>query len=72
MTMIFLGIMWLTDLVGGITGANVSHMIDQLNMCYYIFADHPLLNASLFTGVLLILAAILFSKLEQEIKGGAK
>ena len=72
MTMIFLGIMWLVDVVGGLTGANVSHMIDQLNMCYYIFADHPLLNASLFTGVLLIIAAILFSKLEQEIKGGAK
>lgn len=72
MTMIFLGIMWLVDTVGYITGANVSNMIDQLNMCYYIFADHPLLNASLFTGVLLIIAAILFSKLEQEIKGGAK
>lgn len=72
MTMIFLAIMYIVDLVGGITGANVSHMIDQLNMCYYIFVDHPLLNASLFTGVLLIIAAILFSKLEQEIKGGAK
>ena len=72
MTMIFLGIMWLTDLVGGLTGANVSHIIDQLNICYYTFLDHPALNAILFTGVLLIIAAILFSKLEQEIKGGAK
>lgn len=64
--------MWLTDTIGYWTGANVSHIIDELNVCYYIFLDHPLLNAILFTGVLLIIAAILFSRLEQEIKGGVK
>lgn len=69
MTMIFLAIMYVTDMVGGLTGANVSHIIDQLNVCYYIFLDHPLLNATLFTGVLLIVAAILFSRLEREMKG---
>lgn len=69
MTMIFLGIMWIVDTVGYITGANVVHIIDVLNELYYIFLDHPALNATLFTGVLLIIAALLFSKLEQEIKG---
>lgn len=72
MTMILLGVMYVIDVFGAVTQINVSYAIDQLNICYYIFADHPLLNASLFTGVLLILAAVLFSKLEQEIKGGAK
>lgn len=72
MTMVFLGIMWLVDTVGYITGANVVHIIDVLNELYYIFLDHALLNAALFTGVLLIIAAILFSRLEQEIKGGVK
>ena len=72
MSMIFLAIMWIVDTVGYIFKINVSIMIDQLNMCYYIFLDHPALNAALFTGVLLIVAAILFSRLEQEIKGGAK
>lgn len=72
MTMIFLAIMYIVDLVGGITGANVSHMVDELNICYYIFLDHPLLNAVLFTGVLLIISAVLFSRLEKEIKGGIK
>lgn len=72
MTMVFLTIMWIVDTVGYIFKVNTSHIIDELNMCYYIFLDHPLLNVALFTGVLLIIAAILFSKLEQEIKGGVK
>ena len=72
MTMVFLGIMWIVDTVGYIFKINVSHMVDELNVCYYIFLDHPLLNAALFTGVLLIIAALLFSKIEQEVKGGAK
>lgn len=72
MTMIFLGLMDLVDLFGAVTHINVSYCIDVLNECYYIFAEHALLNAALFTGVLLIIAAILFSRLEQEIKGGAK
>lgn len=72
MTMIFLGIMWIVDTVGYIFKINTCPIIDELNVCYYIFAEHPALNATLFTGVLLIIAAILFSKLEQEIKGGVK
>lgn len=72
MTMIFLGIMWLTDVVGGITGANVSHIIDELNVCYYTFLDHPALNAVLFTAIILIICVALMSRLEQEIKGGVK
>lgn len=72
MTLYVLGLLWIVDTVGYFTGANVSHIIDTLNELYYIFLDHPLLNAVLFTGVLLIISAVLFSKLEQEIKGGAK
>ena len=72
MTMIFLGIMWLTDVFGAVTGANVSYCIDVLNQLLYICLDHPIVNCFLFTGVLLIIAAILFSRLEQEIKGGVK
>lgn len=72
MTMIFLGIMWIVDTVGYFTGANVSHIIDTLSELYYIFLDHPLLNTVLFTGILLIISAVLFSKLEKEIKGGVK
>lgn len=72
MTMVFLGIMWIVDTVGYIFKINTCPIIDELNMCYYIFSDHPALNAALFTGVLLIIAAILFSRLEKEIKGGAK
>ena len=69
MTMIFIAIMYVVDIFGAVTGANVSYTMDQLNICYYTFLDHPALNAALFTGVLLIIAAILFSRLEQEIKG---
>lgn len=72
MTLFILGLLWMVDGFGVVTGINISHIIDELNMCYYIFLDHPLLNAVLFTGVLLIISAVLFSKLEQEIKGGAK
>lgn len=72
MTLFVLGLLWIVDTVGYITGANTSHIIDTLSELYYIFSDHPLLNAVLFTGVLLIIAAILFSRLEQEIKGGVK
>lgn len=72
LSIIFLGLMDLVDLFGAVTHINVSYCIDVLNECYYIFSDHPLLNASLFTGILLIIAAILFSKIEQEIKGGVK
>lgn len=72
MTMIFLAIMWMVDGFGVVTGANVSYCIDELNMCYYIFLDHPALNAVLFTGILLIISAVLFSKLEKEIKGSVK
>lgn len=72
MTLYVLGLLWIVDTVGYITGANTSHIIDVLNELYYIFLDHPALNAVLFTGILLIISAVLFSKLEQEIKGGAK
>lgn len=72
MTMVFLGIMWIVDTVGYIFKINTCPIIDELNMCYYIFLDHPLLNAVLFTGILLIISAVLFSKLEKEIKGGVK
>lgn len=72
MTMVFLGIMWIVDTVGYIFKINTCPIIDELNMCYYIFLDHPLLNAVLFIGVLLIISAVLFSKLEKEIKGGIK
>lgn len=72
MTMVFLAIMWIVDTVGYIFKINTCPIIDELNECYYIFAEHALLNAALFTGVLLIIAAILFSRLEREIKGGVK
>lgn len=72
MTLYVLGLLWIVDTVGYITGANTSHIIDVLNELYYIFLDHPLLNTVLFTGILLIISAILFSKLEKEIKGSVK
>lgn len=72
MTMVFLGIMWIVDTVGYIFKINTCPIIDTLNELYYIFLDHPLLNAVLFTGILLIICAVLFSRLEQEIKGGVK
>lgn len=69
MTLFILSLLWIVDGFGVVTGINISHVIDELNMCYYIFLDHPLLNAVLFTGILLIISAVLFSKLEKEIKG---
>lgn len=69
MTMIFLALMWIVDGFGVVTGANTSHIIDTLSELYYIFLDHPLLNTVLFTGILLIISAVLFSRLEKEIKG---
>lgn len=72
LSIIFLGIMWIVDTVGYIFKVNTSHIIDVLNECYYIFLDHPALNAVLFTGIVLIIAAILFSRLEKQIKGGVK
>lgn len=72
MTLYVLGLLWIVDTVGYFTGANVSHIIDTLNELYYIFLDHPLLNTALFTGILLIISAVLFSRLEKEIKGGIK
>lgn len=72
MTIIFLGLMWIVDTVGYITGANVVHIIDVLNQLVYIFEEHALLNAILFTGIILIICAVLFSKLEQEIKREVK
>ena len=72
MTMIFLGIMWIVDTVGYIFKVNTCPIIDELNVCYYIFADHPALNAVLFTGIVLIISVVLLSRLEQEIKGGVK
>lgn len=72
MTLFVLGLLWIVDTTAYITGANVVHIIDILNELYYIFLDHPLLNAVLFTGILLIICAVLFSRIEQEIKGGVK
>lgn len=72
MTLYVLGLLWIVDTVGYFTGANTSHIIDVLSELYYIFEEHALLNAVLFTGILLIISAVLFSRLEQEIKGGAK
>lgn len=72
MTMVFLGIMWIVDVFGAVTGANVVHIIDVLNELYYIFLDHSILNAILFTGIVLIISVVLLSRLEQEIKGGVK
>lgn len=68
MTMVFLTIMWIVDTVGYITGANVVHIIDVLNELYYIFLDHPALNAVLFTGIVFIICVVLMSRLEQEMK----
>lgn len=72
MTMIFLALLWMVDGFGVVTGINVVTIIDVLNELFYIFEEHPLLNAVLFTGILLIISAVLFSKLEKEIKGGVK
>lgn len=72
MTLFVLGLLWIVDTVGYFTGANVSHIIDVFNQLYYIFLDHPLLNAILFTGIVLIISVVLLSRLEQEIKGGVK
>lgn len=72
MTMIFLALMWMVDGFGVVTGVNISHVIDVLNELFYIFEEHPALNAVLFTGILLIISAVLFSRLEKEIKGGIK
>lgn len=72
MTLFILGLMWIVDTTAYLTGANVVHIIDVLNQLYYIFLDHPIVNCFLFTGIVLIVCAVLLSKLEQEIKGGAK
>lgn len=72
MTLFILGLMWIVDTTAYVTGANVVHIIDVLNQLYYIFLDHPIVNCFLFTGIVLIVCAVLLSKLEQEIKGGAK
>lgn len=69
MTLFILGLLWIVDTTGYITGANVSHIIDVFNELYYIFLDHPALNAVLFTGIILIISVVLFSRLEQEMKG---
>ena len=69
MTLFVLGLMWIVDTVGYWTGANVVHIIDVLNQLYYIFLDHPGLNAVLFTGIILIISVVIFSRLEQEIRG---
>lgn len=68
MTLFVLGLMWIVDTTAYITGANVCHIIDVLNELYYIFLDHPALNAILFTGIVFIVCAVLMSRLEQEIK----
>lgn len=72
MTLFILSLLWMVDGFGVVTGVNISHVIDVLNELFYIFEEHPLLNAVLFTGILLIISAVLFSKLEKEIKGGIK
>lgn len=72
MTLFILGLLWMVDGFGVVTGINVVTIIDVLNELYYIFLDHPLLNTVLFTGILLIISAVLFSKLEKEIKGSVK
>lgn len=69
MTLYVLGLLWIVDTVGYFTGANVSHIIDTLNELYYIFLDHPALNAVLFTGIVFIICVVLMSRLEQEMKG---
>lgn len=68
MTLFVLGLMWIVDTTAYLTGANVVHIIDVLNELYYIFLDHPALNAVLFTGIVLIICVVLFSRLEQEMK----
>lgn len=68
MTLFVLGLMWIVDTTAYLTGANVVHIIDVLNELYYIFLDHPALNAVLFTGIVLIISVVLFSRLEQEMK----
>lgn len=72
MTLYVLGLLWIVDTVGYITGANVSHIVDVLSQLFYIFEEHSILNAVLFTGILLIISAVLFSRLEKEIKGDVK
>lgn len=72
MNLFILSLMWIVDLFGAATHINVSYCIDVLNQLFYIFEEHSILNAALFTGVLLIIAAVLFSKLEQEIKREVK
>ena len=72
MTLFVLGLLWIVDTVGYITGVNTSHIIDTLSELFYIFEEHPFVNCFLFTGILLIIAALLFSRLEKEIKGGVK
>lgn len=72
MTLFVLGLLWIVDTVGYIFKINTCPIIDTLSELYYIFLDHPLLNTVLFTGILLIISAILFSRLERELKGGVK
>lgn len=72
MTLFVLGLLWIVDTVGYITGANTSHIIDTLSELFYIFEEHPLLNAVLFTGIILIICVVLFSRVEQELKKEVK
>lgn len=72
MTLYVLGLLWIVDTVGYIFKINTCPIIDTLSELFYIFEEHPFVNCFLFTGILLIIAAILFSKIEQEIKGGVK
>ena len=72
MTLFVLGLLWIVDVIGTVFNVNTSHVIDVLNQLYYIFLDHPGLNAVLFTGLILIVSVVLFSRLEQELKGGVK
>ena len=69
MTLFVLGLMWIVDTTAYVTGANVVHIIDVLNQLFYIFEEHSILNAALFTGIILIICAVLFSRLEREMKG---
>lgn len=69
MTLFILSLLWMVDVFGAVTGANVSYCIDVLNQLFYIFEEHAILNSALFTGILLIISAVLFSRLEKEIKG---
>ena len=72
MTLFILGLMWIVDTTAYLTGANVVHIIDVLNQLFYIFEEHSILNAALFTGIILIICVVLFSRLEQEIKREVK